>query len=55
MTCLIDFAFSLVLSAKFRILSATTENPFPASPALAASMLAFNDKILVCVAISLWC
>ena len=33
--------------------SATTENPFPCSPALAASIAAFNAKRLVCSAIPL--
>jgi len=39
-------------SASFLISSATTENPFPASPALAASIAAFKAKRLVCSAIS---
>ena len=39
-------------SASFRISSATTANPFPASPALAASIAAFNDSRLVWPAMS---
>ena len=35
------------LVARFPISPATTAKPFPASPALAASMDAFNDKRLV--------
>ena len=37
-------------SASFLMDSATTANPLPASPALAASMLAFKAKRLVCSA-----
>ena len=37
-------------SASFLISSATTENPFPASPALAASIAAFNANKFVCSA-----
>src|SRR5690606_1192032 len=40
-------------SANFLTSSATTENPFPASPALAASMAAFKAKRLVCSAMVL--
>ena len=39
-------------SANVRISSATTANPFPASPALAASIDAFKDNRFVCSAIS---
>ena len=42
-----------VCSASFLISSATTAKPFPASPALAASMAAFNARRLVCPAIDL--
>ena len=38
--------------ARFPTSSATTAKPFPAAPALAASMAAFKDKILVWKAIS---
>ena len=38
---------ALVSVLKVRISSATTANPFPASPALAASMEAFNAKRFV--------
>lgn len=38
-------------SAKFLISSATTANPFPASPALAASIEALSANRLVCLAI----
>jgi len=44
----IDDKDSLVLSASFLTSSATTANPFPASPALAASIAAFKDSKLVC-------
>ncbi len=37
-----------VCSDSFLISSATTENPLPASPALAASIAAFNANRLVC-------
>ena len=40
-----------LLSASSLIWAATTENPFPASPARAASIDAFSDKRLVCEAI----
>jgi len=39
--------FSPVVSARRRISSATTAKPLSASPAWAASMAAFIDKILV--------
>ena len=45
--CWILFAVSRLESARPRISSATTAKPFPASPALAASMLAFNASRLV--------
>ena len=45
--CCILFAVSLLESASWRISSATTANPFPASPALAASIDAFNARRLV--------
>jgi len=47
------FAFSKLLSAKRLISCATTANPFPCSPALAASMEAFKESKLVLSAISL--
>lgn len=40
-------------SASFLTSSATTANPLPASPALAASIAAFNASRLVCAAMSL--
>ena len=40
------------LDARLRTSSATTANPFPASPALAASIAAFSARILVWKAIS---
>ena len=45
-------AVSLLLSANTRISSATTANPLPASPALAASIEALSAKRLVWSAIS---
>ena len=47
---LADLALS---SDKERISSATTANPLPCSPALAASIDAFRDKRLVCEAMEL--
>ena len=44
-----DFA---LCSASWRIWSATTANPLPASPALAASIEAFKESKFVCDAIS---
>ena len=44
----ISFTDCDVCSDNFLISSATTPKPFPASPALAASMAAFKDKRLVC-------
>ena len=38
------FTLSSVLRDSFEISSATTEKPLPCSPALAASMLAFNSN-----------
>ena len=52
-TLFISLAASLEPSASFRMASATTAKPFPASPALAASMDAFRDNKLVSSAISL--
>ena len=43
----------IVFSANFRTSSATTANPRPDSPALAASIAAFSASKLVCSAISL--
>ena len=47
----IIFAEEFVCSANFWISLATTANPFPALPALAASILAFNDNKFVWLAI----
>src|SRR5574344_490312 len=44
---LICFAASALLLARFLTSLATTANPFPASPAVAASTAAFNDNIFV--------
>ena len=49
---LIWLADSSDCSANFLISLATTPKPRPASPALAASMLAFSDNKLVCDAMS---
>ncbi len=46
------FAASADFAARFLTSSATTANPLPASPALAASTAAFNANILVWNAIS---
>ena len=46
----ISLAVTRLLSASCRISSATTANPFPASPALAASMEAFNARRFVWLA-----
>jgi hypothetical protein len=43
----ISFTVVLESLANFLICSATTEKPFPASPALADSIAAFNAKRLV--------
>ncbi len=40
----IDLVASSVCTANFDISSATTPNPFPASPALADSIVAFNAR-----------
>ena len=47
MISVIRFVASFVCSDNWRISSATTANPFPASPALAASIEAFNARRLV--------
>jgi len=44
---LISLAASALLVARFRTSAATTANPFPASPAVAASTAAFQLKIFV--------
>ena len=46
------FTLSSVLRDSFEISSATTEKPLPCSPALAASMLAFNANKPICLEIS---
>jgi len=46
----ISFVASAVFSASFLTSSATTANPLPASPALAASIAAFNARRFVCSA-----
>jgi len=43
----ISLAASALLFARFLTSCATTANPFPASPAVAASTAAFNDNIFV--------
>ena len=48
----IVFDCSLDVSLSFRISSATTLKPFPASPACAASMAAFMAKRFVCSAMA---
>ena len=50
--CLIFSSSVLVLSESTRISCATTAKPFPASPALAASIDALSDKRLVSLDIS---
>ena len=55
MICVICSVDTLVISASWRISSATTANPFPCSPARAASMDAFNASILVWFAIEMIC
>ena len=52
MEAILSVAF-LLSSASFLISSATTANPFPASPALAASIAAFRANRFVCSAIEL--
>ena len=49
-TSAIVAAFSEVFSARFLISSATTANPFPASPACADSIAAFIERRSVCSA-----
>jgi len=44
---LISLAASALLEARFLTSCATTANPFPASPAVAASTAAFKDRIFV--------
>ncbi|MNN64410.1 hypothetical protein D3C81_1798500 [compost metagenome] len=39
-------------TARLRISSAITTNPFPAAPALDASIEAFRERMLVCLVIS---
>lgn len=46
-----SFKESAEFKDNFLISVATTENPFPYSPALAASIAAFNPKRFVCLAI----
>lgn len=48
----VSTAEAALSEASLPIWSATTANPFPASPALAASMEAFSDSRFVCEAIS---
>ena len=48
----ISFVAFVVLSASFLTSSATTANPLPCSPALAASIAAFKASKLVWSAIS---
>jgi len=47
MTSLISLVKPFDCSASFLISSATTEKPFPAAPALAASMAAFSASKFV--------
>ena len=47
----ISFTVDSESSASLRISSATTENPFPDSPALADSIAAFNARRFVCAEI----
>ena len=53
MISLISVVDSCVLWASVLTSSATTANPLPCSPALAASIAAFNASKLVCSAIPL--
>ncbi len=52
MRSLISLVASVVWMASCFISAATTAKPFPASPALAASIVAFNASRLVCAEIS---
>ena len=52
MVFLIWATVSAVLLARLPISAATTANPLPASPALAASIEAFNERRFICSAIS---
>ena len=49
----ISLVLSCVLMARFLTSSATTANPLPDSPALAASIAALSESKLVCSAIPL--
>ena len=52
MSWLVFWAAAADFAARLRTSSATTENPFPALPARAASTAAFSARILVWKAIS---
>ncbi len=52
MSTLVFWAASEDLAARLRTSSATTEKPFPAVPALAASTAAFSARMLVWKAMS---